>query len=492
MVDIQGDIHVSAVAVFRIKIADISNPATRQSHEQAVESFDRFLDGMPVAFDDLNEVLLSEWVSWLFGQGYSYSTANVYLRRLSALYGKVVKEGIVEDSGCFANIKSKLKKASTESVELNSDPDCFKKLRNLVQSDFSKNPWRQLSKDIVLFAVYCGGMAFERLASYRKTDYEGSDKAVLEIVNRYSKPKNRYLFPLNQSRKTPKQLYRTVSDLFSDALKKVGINLSSYGSTTSADLWAVAAVRSGFSGSDIFGCIGSSSKVNPIFSFATPAKLSKEQKTEIRKHVSEVLTQDPDYWYAMQFRRHVGYDMIQGRMKAAGIRFKDSFYPMKEIVRRVGKKMVYKSRPVVPGLLFFQCKTTALPEIFFHLGDIAWGYRQTRNARSPYAIISQKAIETYRNAIGKLSEGMEVYPEGTVQIEEGDKVEIIGGGLMGHPAIFEKEIRETAKVSESVKRIIYRLKLIGNNNIEWVVKVDPRLVLRISDERYEALKEKFL
>jgi len=481
---------VFVVDCFRVKVAGIQNEAVRKSHGQAVESFNRFMGGTPVTFDDFNEDLLREWVSWIFYQGYSLETVKVYTGRLSALYGKAVKDGVAKANGCFSSVRARLRDASPGGVEVNSDPDCFRKLRRLVRIDCSKNPARQLAKDIVLFSLYNGGLTFDRLAGYRKTDYEGGDRAVLEIVERYSKAKNRYLFPLRQSERTSGQLSGILSSLFADALGMVGINLKAYTSATPVDLWAVAAMRGGISASDIAGCIGSCGMVNPIFSFATRSELSEERIADIRRHVSEILTIDPDYWYAMQFRPRVDYDMIKRRMEETGISFSKSFYPMEEIVRRVGRKMVCESRPVVPGLLFFQCKASALSGIFFHLGDLAWGYRQTRNVRSPYAIISRKDMDTYQKTIGRFTDGMEIYPEGTVHIGEGDRVEIIGGDLMGHPATFEKEIRETSKGSEDVRRIIYRLRLMGNNNIEWVVRVDPRLVMKISDERYETLKER--
>jgi len=482
------DRRFSVVDCFRAKVSGISNPKTLQSIDQAVDTFHRFMGGTPVAFDDLNEELLSEWISWLFYHNYSYSTVLLYLKNLSSLYGKIVKDGLINDNGCFKKIKAKLRDVSTGGVEINSDPQCFQKLRQLVHADCSKNAQRQLAKDIVLFAVYNGGMTFEKLSSYKKTDYEGTDKSVLEIVDRYSKPKNKYLFPLNQSEKTPKQLYRTISALFSDALKMVNINLSTYNYATSINLWAMAAMRCGIAASDIAGCIGQTSLVNPIFSFASKRDLSITTKAGIRQLVSLILTKDPDNWYAMQFRPRVNYDMIKQRMKAMDIRFKDSFYPMEEIIRRVGKKMVSESKPIVPGLLFFKCKASELPEIFFHIGDLAWGYRQTRNVRSPYAVISHNDIQIYQNTIGKFTSNMQIFPSGTVALRDGDKVEIIGGNFIGRPARFEKEIEQPSKETDNVKRIIYRLKLMGDNNIEWVVDLDPRLVSKISDEQYDKLQ----
>jgi len=476
MADSIGSSSIFATEGFRVKVEETANPTSRRSLAQTVESFNRFMGGTPVPFDNFNDELLNEWVSWLFSRGYSYNTVTYYVKRLSSLYGKVVKDGATDDNGCFSRVKAKLANASKSCVEINSDPDCFRKLHTLAHTNLSKSPARQLAKDMVLFAIYNGGLTFKELASYKKTDYTGHDSAILDIVGRYSKPKNKYLFPINQSERTPNQLDRIIEALFSDALRLVNIKLSSYKTTTAIDLWAAAAMRCGISASDIASCIGRDGLVNPAYSFATKKEISTECKEETLRLVSRMLTMDPDNWYAMQFRPRVSYDMIKARMKAVGIPFRDTFYPMEEIVRRIGKKTVRESRPVVPGLLFFRCKAAEVHEIFFNIGDLAWGYRQTRAPRSPYAVISNSAIRIYQHTIGQFTEGMEIYPEGTIKIEAGDRVKIIGGDLIGHHAIFQKEIRRGATDGPGAGRIIYRLKLMGDNSIEWVVNLDPRLV----------------
>lgn len=490
MIDMLQNDLVYAVDWFRAKIEKTQNQAVKINQQQAVDSFNKFMGGTPIVFDDINENLLSEWVSWLFYKGYSHGTVLTYIGRLSALYGKAVKDGVAVDNSCFSSIKKKLNSASPASLDINSGSDCFKKLRQLVLKDCSKSATCQLAKDIMLFSIYNGGLTFEKLAKYKKDDYQGNDKAVVEIVERYSKPKNKYLFPLKQSEKTPNQLNQTISSLFMKALKMVNINLSEYTATTTIDLWAVVAMHCGISATDIVSCIGDVNGVNPFFSFAVKKEIPPERKTEIRSRITQSLTKNPEYWYAMQFRPRVNYDMVNNRLKAAGIFFKKSFYPMEEIVCRIGKKMKRELKPVMPGLLFFKSKATELPEIFFQIGDIAWGYRYTRCISSPYAVITQDAIDRYQKAVGKFVDGMDSFPDGNIQIEPGDKVEITGGNFIGYPAIFEKEIRDIQKDSHTVKRITYRLRLNGYNNISWVADIDSRLVTKISDEKFDTLQEK--
>jgi hypothetical protein len=492
MTDTLSTNAIFAIDWFRVKIDNTPNEAVRKSQQQSIDSFSRFLNGVPIRFEDITEDLLNEWLSWLFCHGYSHGTALTYTLRLSALYGKAIKEGLIIDNGCFAAVKSTLKSASKASLEVNSLSKCFNMLRQLVLTDYSKNQGLQLAKDLVLFSLYNGGLSYDQLAQYKKDDYNGHDEAVKTIVDKYSKPKNKYLFPLHQSERTPNQLKKSVSSLFSDALNTVGIRLSSYDDNLPTDLWALTALRCGIPSADIAGCIGIVDNVNPVYSFAKSDELSAEQKEKIYNHVSRILSKNPEDWYAMQFRPHVNYERIKDRLKSVGIIFSKSFYPMEEIVRRIDKKLIRESRPVIPGLLFFKKRATELPELFFHIGDIAWGYRCSRSIHSPYAIIPQKSIEEYERAVGKFVDSMEAYPEGTFLFEEGDKVEITGGEFCGHPAIFEKEVNQIEKGTYKTTKITYRLKLEGIQNCSWVVELDPRQMTKITDEQFENLRKKLI
>lgn len=487
----QTNAPIDAINWFRVKIAGTENTSVKKSQLQAVEALRMCSECVNITFDDINENLLNEWVSWMSCKRYSIATVKTYTSRLSALYGKAVKEGIAENHPWFSNISKRLRDVAAESIEINSISDCFGKLRRLVLKDCAKNSSRQLAKDIVLFSLYNGGLSFEELAKFKKGDYHGNDETIIDIIYRYSKPRNKYLFPLMQSERTPRQLHQAISTLFSEALTSVNINLSSYTSATSIDLWAQLAVCCGISAADIAGCIGFTDHINPIFSFSTPSEISFETKAEIISRVNRILAKDPEEWHAMQFRPHVNHIDILTRLQTIGISFPKSFYPFETIVRRIGKQLVRESKPVVPGLFFFKCKSSDLSGLFYQIGDLAWGYRYSHNPGSSYAVIPEKAIKDYERAVGQFIEGIDEYPDGNFKIEKGDKFKIIGGEFDGYPATFEKEIREIEKGSQTLTRITYRLKLASSGNFAWVVELDSRCMTKISEEKFEELREKF-
>ena len=477
----QGYIETFLLEAFRAKVEAIINPAVKKNTEQALDSFVRFLRECNVSNQTLDENLVFDWVGWLLENGYSPISVHTYVARLSALYSKVIKAEGIKGNDCFSKVKSRLRACSENGVKMMADRHFFIKLRALVQADYTKNFELQLGKDLVLFSLYNGGLTFSQLADYRKDDYVGEESAINEIVERYTRPRNKYLFPLNHSERTIRQRCQTISTFIANALRSVGIELKIDSDMFPAELWAAAAKGAGMSSGDIKACIGDTSEgyVSPFYSYASMNALSEERKSEVRDFVTKNLSKNPDYWYAMQFRPHVDFDMIKARMNMRGIRFHSSFYPMEEIVRRIGKKLIRTTKPVVPGLMFFKTKSTDLADIFYNLGDLAWGYRSSRGAGSAYAIIPDSAIDSYQRAIGQFTDSVAAYPDGHLKIEEGDKVEIIGGELAGCGATFEKEICEVVQGEESVERVIYRLRLVGYNNISWIVDLDPRLVKKI-------------
>ena len=65
---------------------------------------------------------------------------------------------------------------------------------------------------------------------------------------------------------------------------------------------------------------------------------------------------------------------------------------------------------------------------------------------------------------------MELLSEDSLNIKENDRVIILGGSFVGHTATV------SAVKPTSAGRTIYKLSLIGDNNLTWTVTADVRLV----------------
>lgn len=159
---------------------------------------------------------------------------------------------------------------------------------------------------------------------------------------------------------------------------------------------------------------------------------------------------------------------------------------MEEIVSKVGRKKVFETRPVISWLIFFREKVTRLDMLFNEIGDLAWGYRYNSDFSSPYAPISDKEIADYQNALGTLSPDTPILSDNEVKLSKGDYLIVLGGAMDGRHGIFISEKR--AQDGAGQGRIIYRIKLAGGQNANWIVDRDPRLVKKISADQFMELE----
>ncbi|MDE6695508.1 MAG: hypothetical protein K2K25_01375, partial [Muribaculaceae bacterium] len=144
------------------------------------------------------------------------------------------------------------------------------------------------------------------------------------------------------------------------------------------------------------------------------------------------------------------------------------FYPSEEITRAIGKKIVTRQRPFIHSVVFFRAKLTDIGRLFARIGDLAWCYRQSARPGAPYAHISDTQFHLFQQTIARFTPDYEVAPTGELELNQGDRVEILGGLFTGHEATFDK----AAKTEEG---IVYRLNIIGDNGFDWRIAIDSRL-----------------
>lgn len=472
IVDSPTDRGTTALSFFRITASGVSNASSSANLNKAVDAFERFLGpDADIPLGSIRQDLLARWVLWMHGQGYTRSSTEAYLSKLSSLYGKAVKAGVAERTDAFGAVRNRIAELSDRRLAISADSGLWGKLRRLVTLTQTAPAELRLACDVTLMGIFLGGVPLGELASLRKDDCADFNEQATAIAQRYSRPRNKYLFPLGQSTRTTAQLGRAVSALAGQALQAAGITSGNAPADILADLWAAIALRCGFDPATIAGCLPAVPS-GSIYSFADPEQVAPQRKSWIIGRVAESLGTDPDGWYAMQFRPRVAYETVTARMEACSLKFSQSFYPMEEIMKRVGGRTVAKRRPIVPGLLFFKYRASALTALYRSIGDLAWGYRTGRNSSSPYATISAADIDLYRTTIGQFDDTTEVFPAGTIELQPGDRVEIVGGPFIGHKGVYAEQPCKGG-------RTICRLRLMGDNAIEWCVDADVRLLRKI-------------
>ena len=478
---------VDALSWFRVRAEETANLKTAASLHQALTSFVRFLDGRSLDFDGMDCRLLSGWMARLLYEGYTRKTALYYLKNLSSLYGKSVTEGIAPATDAFTQTRERLQRLPDLMFEPVPDGALLTKLRNLWHSAGKGSDRRQLGVDILMFAVLAGGLSFEEIINYKKDQYAGNDSALAGIVAKYSKPKNRYLFPLRQSERTPAQLVRELTALYKEALSSVGLKVSNPVEDTALELWSMAALGANLSPEVVAGCMRRLPRLNPIFAVCGRADVAGDEKERILAFVSRSIADNPLQWHAMQFRPHVGFESVMARLKHCSeeVKVDQIYYPCREISRRIGNRIRYDKRPVINGLLYFRCRVSDIVPIFRNIGDLAWGYRAGGREGRPYAVISDYEISRLQTAIGVFAPESELMPVGTIHLDKGDKLEVLGGIFCGKGARFDSET--TLKQGADSGKTVYRLLLPDGNGFEWEVNIDPRMVRRVSDTRYQEL-----
>lgn len=482
-----SDMPQNPIEYFRLKSSQTFSQASAGNMRRAIDSLARFAGGVDLSFSSFDTGFLAEWVASQFYEGYFAKTVAYNVSKIAALYNKAVADRLASPSDTFAAILAKVNEASFRFDGIDHS-DTFRKVKAICNADYSSGSDRDLARDIIRFGLLNGGMTFMQLAAYRKDDYAGDNPHILQIVRKYSRPKNKYLFPLNQAHLTPKKLMLFMDGLTAPLLKEVGIRRQVVPNMVLADLWCDLAMNCGISASDMAACIDVANNVSALTFCATPSQLDQEQKSEYRRLVAETLTDNPLHWYAMHLRRHAEFKELTDRLAEKNITLDEIFYPMEEIYRKVGKKTVFENRPVISWLIFYRARVTQLNRLFHEVGDIAWGYRYFRDVRSPYAVIGPGEIRHYQESIGTLSPSTRLLADSEVEFSEGDYLVILGGPMNGRHGTFISEKRGKGDPSG---KVVFRIKLTGGNNANWEVNWDPALVRKITADQYKELDRKF-
>lgn len=475
--DTPNDNVVNPLEFFRARADEAANAVTRDNMLRAVNALGAFVGGVDIDFDSFDSAMIGEWVSHLLFQGYTPATvSNNFLKRLATLYNKAVDAGLARPTDVFRTFRNLMDSGRADDLCRSVDPDAFGKLQELIRSDYKNTPGLGLAKDMLLLAVYMGGMELDDIVRFRKDDYKGDDRNILEIVGRYSRPRNSYLFPLDQIHSTPRQLRRRAGLLIGKILGLKELKESSDPLYTTFDLWANVAMKCGHSASDIAACLGPRHTDSSLTAFVGPSDLSEEGISRIRCGISMTLAHNPVQWYAMHLRRHTDLEDVTVRLGENGITLGETYYPMEEIVRKVGRRKVFENRPVISWLVFFRARLTELDGIYRAIGDLAWGYRVSRAIGSHYAAVSDSEVRNYQEAIGTLGPETQILPDDAVELKEGDHVVILGGAMDGRSGEFVTARRMNGADGG---RIVYRIRLSGGTSASWTVDRDPRLVRKI-------------
>lgn len=452
-------------------VSERGSDSTRKSYAKAIGVLEAFIKKTEKEEVNLTDTFLSEWLLYMSLRGLTVKTAIHYFDAISSLYKVAVSEGLLPPTGAFKTVRERLADRRREGWDQPVTEDEFKRLVNLTQTAYHQKGSTALASDLVLFSLLNTCLPLTEAALLKTSAIEGMDEESRSVAERECSPRRRYIFPLRQSETTPLRLEHSVNSLVMSLFRMRNIPLKGNIQDTLASYWLYAGLRCGFSGEDMVSCLGRSSNAIPFLSLFRQKTLADERRKEITDTVGKVFIVNPLHWFAMRLRPSVKFEDLSQRFTQINDEFSipEIFYPKNEIVRRVGKKLKYESKPVISDVVFFRTRLTEIFPLFCRIGDLAWCYTTGgRNSRR-YASISDEAFKTFQQAIGQFTPDFEVAPVGQLPMREGDRIVIVGGMLPGRTG-------EVAKIeTDNSDNVIYRVKFGSENGFKWDFGVDARI-----------------
>lgn len=458
---------------FSVRIGALS-PNSAVSYQKAFSCFKNYIKLRDYDSLQVTESFLEDWYVYMMHSGLTYKTVLYYFDNMQTLYNSAAKEGLVQPENAFASVKRRIKASGAGCSRGMIAEEDFRRMLNITKAAGIRRDENALAADLVSFSLYNAGMDPVEVALLKKADADRFGDFCREIAERYMEPRRNYIFPFDQSLRTKRKLEAAVRDTVISLFRSKNIPVVNDVAETLRSFWAFAALRSGVPGSQIVGLLGCRPAGVPLLSVCTGVEVDAALRSSLPATVADEFFSNRKHWFAMRMRHGVKFEQITRRIEAfkSDIQEPEFFYPQEEIARRIGKKLVYKRRPIIGDVAFFRSYLADVYQLFRRIGDLAWCYTNNTGAGNTYAMIPDSSMMLFQRTIGKFTPDHEFAPIGTFTPERGAKVVIVGGVFAGNQAIFEG----SDPGADDGGMTIYRLMLLDNAGFEWRVRVDSRLV----------------
>ncbi|MCM1429795.1 MAG: hypothetical protein NC097_08395 [Clostridium sp.] len=447
----------SLIQKFRSVISGKSE-ASRLNYGKAVKCFETFAGTYTYSSDFPSQQFLADWLLNMRMRGISPKTATHYLDIVSALYRETVKDPNPENLNIFRQFKVQAKQTTSSKKNCPIDNRLFYKLLAIINSP-SVN--YQLSADILLYSLLNRACPLAEVAKVKVKEIENPSDTISEIVNRNSDANRKYLFPLDQSKLTAKQLTGNVERKIQTLFAVNNLPVIESIDNTIRLIWTYAALKCGIPGSEIIAMIGEIADGIPELRLCTPAEISSERQRALTKTINTLFSNNPVHWYAMKLRTRVEFKDVENRIKYLDERTlrPEFFYPLDEIRKRIGKKIIKETQPVIKDIVFFKLRVTDIFPLFCKIGDLAWCYTTTGRPGGDYAPIPRSSFNRFQETIGHFTPEYEIAPIGGFEPKEGETVVMINGPLAHYQFEIEK--------APARGNVIYQLNMVGSNGFQW-------------------------
>lgn len=455
----------STISLLREKSAEYP-AATSRNYLKAISAFEAFTSLYPTEDAVFSPTMLADWYVAMVITGRTRKTALQYINSLSALCSALPSEENGLPTG-FTYIKEKIRKLSDDMPDCSIDADNFARLLQLIRTADRLPDNLRLAAVIMVVLLINPTLTLSDISRFEKGSIDRIGSKIGELAEPYISPRRKYLFPLGQSEKTPKQVVDALESEILGLLRSRHIATFGSAESTLRSYWAYAAIMSGATPCDTVSTLGHTPS-----GLAALAVCPRNGSTAALPNVESLLLSNPRQWHAMRLRPGVRFASLTERLDTLPGASPELFYPCVEIARRIGKKLIYSNRPLITDIVFFRSRMTEIPALFRHIGDLAWCYRESNADGSPYATIPDASMLEFQTAIGLFTADMDLYPIGAIDLQPNDIVEVVGDMFMGRQGRVEGTVPG--------QPTIYRLIIWGDNGLEWRADVDSRLIKKIA------------
>ncbi|MDE6794733.1 MAG: hypothetical protein K2J63_05445 [Muribaculaceae bacterium] len=446
---------------------DDSGAELAGAYRKATRALVKHFPSGQLLFTDFNIRTLRDWIVAMLCGNCSLQTVLYYLENVAALYNKAVKLGQAPKTDAFRQLKAELLETKGDSLS-RTVKDSLSSLSRLAKGRAPLTGDMVYYGDLLLFSFYNRGLSIPEILGMTADDLADMPEEAVTIADKYREKRREKIFP--------RGAVNTVEQRTKMIAHHIGLDTPpdmTVGEITSR-LWILAALRLGIPAGTIAQCNLPQSADLAVLEFAKTDSepISDAEIRHITRQVADSITYNPEHWHVMKLRAHHSYEEVRDRLKTAKFKHIEYFYPQEEISRKIGKKLEFEHRPILPYVLFFRSKDTDIAPMFKHIGDIAWCYRYT--PKGAYAVVPPAEMSRFQRTIGHFTPDFDIQPLGTSKIGIGEMVRVIGGPMAGYEGV-------VYAIEDGSNTRLFRLQVLAENGIEWKMDIDERQIERLDD-----------
>lgn len=417
---------------------------------------------------------LKIWIAAMIDRGISVTTRKRYVEKLSTIYKDFYESADAGDDPFEKVRKLRDWKAISCGKDIRAQSSRLSDIFNIILQNAKTRP----EIAVFLYLLFNASSDIEKAISLRSEEYVPVFPQLNEVIDPSTfHHRRRYVFDLGQSRKRMPQLVREAVKDIAEYLLIKGIRFENpFTPQTIAALWAVKARESGVPLPELKSVLGIIPAEYEYLKYVRGSNLTDERKLSIKKNVAEAFSPTENRWYAMKLGRGVSFDDVKKLIHTeSSDNFQNItlFYPMKETVKRVGKKLVKNTVPYIEDVVFLRTTQNHIGKIdrAVRRENSGWIFRYTNNPDSGYSVIDCKAMSAFQRVVGEFTPDMKIELTQQKPMGIGLEVRITRGVFAGYTGTIYN-IRDTG---ENKSRYIY-IQLSEEYGLKVELKIEDYLV----------------